>query len=73
MNAVAKYLRDEIALVEKSKTLGIFHRIDHDKALLVYRRAAEEIERLTVDREVQGALTRIALGDFDEVDMATVD
>lgn len=46
MNEVAKYLRDELALVAKAKSLGLSHTIDHDKAVLICRRAAEEIERL---------------------------
>ena len=46
MNAVAAWLKDEVALTAKAKALGIPRQITHDEAVLAYRRAAEEIEML---------------------------
>jgi hypothetical protein len=55
MSALSELLRDEIKLVQDSKRLGVPRQIDHDKALLIFRRCAEEIEALETTLEKASA------------------
>lgn len=52
INEVARWLRAEIELTGKSRELGVPRIIDHDLAMLAFRRAAEEIERLVHENEL---------------------
>lgn len=63
MNDVAQWLKGEMDLVEKSKALGIPRKINHDTALLAFRRCLEEIQRLEIDKEQ----LRMALGGGSEM------
>jgi len=54
MSALSELLRDELKFVQDAKRLGIPRQIDHDKALLMFRRCAEEIEALETTLEQVG-------------------
>jgi hypothetical protein len=55
MTELSNLLRDELKLVADSKRLGVPRQIDHDKAMLIFRRCAEEIEALESTLEKVGA------------------
>lgn len=46
MSELSQFLRDDVALIAKSKALGIHREIDSDRAKLAFIRAADEIENL---------------------------